>query len=88
MCSCKYNHSNRSVDGYGSLDRSWARRARGSTGGIGHKKRPDSMSADFTGNALALSPLAAENPAIVESRYPAIASSTRTPDRKRCHRCH
>ena len=58
------------MDGYGSLDRSWARRARGSTGGIagiaglggiGHKKRPDLMSADFSGSALATSPLATEN---------------------------
>lgn len=46
------------MDGYGSLDRSWARnRTRGSGG---YKKRPDLMSADFSGagNTLAPSPLA------------------------------
>lgn len=53
------------ADGYGSLDRSWYRnRSRGSGGGPGHKKRPDLMSADFTGNGgtLAPSPLAAPPP--------------------------
>ena len=47
------------VDGYGSLDRSWARN-RTRIGGVGHKKRPDLMSADFTGNGgtLVPSPLA------------------------------
>ncbi len=53
-----------SVDGYGSLDRSWARnRTRGPGGGPpGHKKRPDLMTADFTGSGLAQSPLAGPPP--------------------------
>ena len=56
------------------------------TGGIGHKKRPDSISADFTGNALALSPLAAENPGSTAVLEPLIESgvtdATDTIDRK------
>ena len=48
------------VDGYGSLDRSWARsRARGS-GGTVYKRRPDLMSADFSGGGMTPSPLAAQ----------------------------
>lgn len=62
------------LDGYGSLDRSWARRARGSTGGIGHKKRPDLMSADFTGNTLTPSPLATDNPGSTAVLEPLIES--------------
>ena len=55
------------ADGYGSLDRSWYRnRTRGSGGPGGHKKRPDLMSADFTGGGgtLAPSPLAAPPPVV------------------------
>lgn len=62
------------MDGYGSLDRSWARRARGSTGGIGHKKRPDLMSADFTGNTPTPSPLATDNPGSTAVLEPLIES--------------
>ena len=45
------------------MDRSWARRVRGSTGGIGHKKRPDLMAADFTGgNPAPTSPISESSP--------------------------
>lgn len=51
-------------DGYGSLDRSWYRNRTRGSGGAGQKKRPDLMSADFTGGGgtLAPSPLAAPPP--------------------------
>jgi hypothetical protein len=52
------------ADGYGSLDRSWYRNRTRASGGPGQKKRPDLMSADFTGGGgtLAPSPLAAPPP--------------------------